>query len=128
MLIKERIRHDNVEIQSIIPIIIVGPIAHFIIPQLSLCNGPTIIMTIIFPYHVNHSHNNDHHNLSLFPSPHRNESMGAAWQRPTVGDFVLVSGHGELSRLRRWGQLFADDGEQEPALDGYGYGYGYIHT
>ncbi|CAL1128626.1 unnamed protein product [Cladocopium goreaui] len=39
--------------------------------------------------------------------------MGAAWQRPTVGDFVLVSGHGDLSRSRRWGQLFADDGEQD---------------
>jgi hypothetical protein len=41
--------------------------------------------------------------------------MGAAWQRPTVGDFVLVSGHGDLSRSRRWGQLFADDGEQDQA-------------
>ena len=99
MLIKERIRHDNVEIQSIIPIMIVGPL------------------------------HNDHHNISLFPiaRTETSRSMGAAWQRPTVGDIVLVSGHGELSRLRRWGQLFADDGEQEPALDGYGYRYIYIY-
>ena len=38
------------------------------------------------------------------------QPMGAAWQRPTVGDFVLVAG--ERPFPRRWGQLFADDGEQ----------------
>eukprot|EP00435_Cladocopium_sp_Y103_P026609 s3198_g6.t1 len=46
-------------------------------------------------------------------APWIRSAMGAAWQRPTVGDFVLVSGHSALSRSRRWGQLFADDGEQD---------------
>lgn len=48
-------------------------------------------------------------------TPERRRAMGASWHRPTVGDFVLVTGAQSRalgSRRLRWGQLFADDGEE----------------
>ena len=45
--------------------------------------------------------------------------MGTSWPRPSVGDYVMVTNgpmqNQEENALRyvRWGQLFADDGDQD---------------